>query len=202
MDENIRWVNLSRQEIARLIQAEGIPVGSKTVKFLLKKHKFVKRKIQRKRSTGKFANRDKQFKKIKSKIDTYTKKNIPVISIDTKKKENIGNLHRNGSVYCTGTIETYDHDFKHLSEGKLVPHGIYDITNNKGHITLGVSSETADFICDCIEGWWIKHGVEDWPNAKEILILCDAGGANSYRHHVFKNSVQALANKLNMIINI
>ena len=87
----------------------------------------------------------------------FIKSTNPLISIDTKKKEDLGNLHRKGSVYCTQSIESYDHDYSYLSHGKFVPHGIYDIKKNKAHITIGVSNETAEFVCDSIKNWWVKR---------------------------------------------
>jgi hypothetical protein len=107
----------------------------------------------------------------------------PVISIDTKKKEKIGNLYRDGEVYCTQSIESYDHDYGYLAEGILVPHGIYDMKRNEALINIGIQNETARFICDSIKKWWNKAGKKHYINATEILVFCDAGGANSYRHN-------------------
>ena len=127
----------------------------------------------------------------------------PIISIDTKKKEQVGgNLHRDGSVYCTEAIEVSDHDYSHLADLKIAPHGIYDIKQNKAYINIGVSSETAEFVCDSLKNWWINHGKNDYQRANEILMFCDAGGANSYRHHVFKVELQRLANEINMPLKV
>ena len=97
-----------------------------------------------------------------------------------------GNLHRNGSVYCTQAIEVSDHDYPYLADVKIAPHGIYDMKKNKAYINLGVSFETAEFVCDALKNWWQNHGKSEYPKAKEILIFCDSGGANSYRHNIFK----------------
>jgi hypothetical protein len=127
----------------------------------------------------------------------------PVISIDTKKKEQVGgNLHRNGSVYCTQAIEVSDHDYAHLATLKIAPHGIYDIKQNTAHVSIGTGSETAEFICDSLKNWWLTKGKEAYPKADEILVLCDSGGANSYRHNIFKVEVQALANEINIPLKI
>lgn len=116
----------------------------------------------------------------------------PVISIDCKKKERLGNLYRDGKVYANGFIEVFDHDYSHLSEGSVVPHGIYDLALNKGYISIGTNHETAEFIIDNLIWWWENFGIHDYPNAKNILILCDAGGANSYRHYAFKKQLLKL----------
>lgn len=199
MNEKIRWVKLSRFEITEKMKLSGINVSRRIIKNLLKKHHFVKRKMQRRRSTGKSVHREAQFHNILVEKTKFMESGNPIISIDTKKKEQIGgSLHRAGSVYCTQAIEAADHDWAHLAEAKIVPHGIYDIKRNKAHINIGTGSETAEFVCDSIKEWWDKVGKEDYPNADEVLIFCDSGGANSYRHHIFKAELQKLSNEVNL----
>lgn len=203
MNDKIRWVKLSRSEIAEKMTSFDIIISRKIVKKLLKKHDFVKRKMQRKRSTGKSADREQQFKNIIFEKEKFMDSDNPIISIDTKKKEQIGgNLHREGSVYCTQAIEVSDHDYAHLADLKIAPHGIYDVKKNKAHINIGLSSETAEFICDSLKHWWLTIGKNDYPKATQILMFCDSGGANSYRHHIFKSEVQGLVNEINIPVKI
>jgi hypothetical protein len=203
MNEKIRWVRLTRAEIREGMLFLGVDVSRKIIKKLLKQHNFVKRKMQRKRSIGKSIDREEQFKNIISEKERFMNSNNPIISMDTKKKEQIGgNLHRDGRVYCTKAIECSDHDYPYLADLKIAPHGIYDIKKNTAHINIGLSSETAEFICDSLKRWWITQGKENYPEATEILILCDAGGANSYRHHIFKMELQTLANEINLALKI
>jgi len=117
----------------------------------------------------------------------------PVISIDCKKKERLGNLYRAGKCHSTDKINVYDHDYQYLSTGSVIPHGIYDLLANKGYISIGNSHETAEFIKDNLLWWWDNFGIHQYPDAKSILILCDAGGGNSYRHHAFKKHMLDLA---------
>ncbi len=203
MNKDIRWLKLTRAEISEKMRAYRVKISRNIVRKLMKKHKFVKRKLQRKRSTGTSVFREQQFKNILSVKEKFMKSANPIISVDTKKKEPIGgNLHRNGSVYCTQAVEVSDHDYEHLSACKIAPHGIYDVKQNKAHITIGTSAETAEFICDSLEKWWLTKGKKSYPKAKEILMFCDAGGANSYRHHIFKAEVQLLVNKIKMPLKI
>jgi hypothetical protein len=203
MNTNIRWVKLTRAEISEEMRKLGVSVSRNIVRKLMKKHKFVKRKMQRKKSIGKSADREQQFKNIVSEKEKFMNSDNPIISIDTKKKEQVGgNLHRDGSVYCTQAIEVSDHDYSHLADLKIAPHGIYDIKQNKAYINIGVSSETAEFICDSLKNWWLNHGKNDYHKANEILIFCDAGGANSYRHHIFKFELQQLVNEINIPLKI
>lgn len=116
----------------------------------------------------------------------------PVLSIDCKKKEQLGNLYREGKCNCTKVIKVYDHDYEHLSEGKVIPHGIYNLQANKGYLTIGSSSETAGFVIDNLF-WWCKYGINQYPDAKNILLLCDVGGVTSFPHHVFKKELMHFA---------
>jgi hypothetical protein len=120
----------------------------------------------------------------------------PIISIDCKKKERLGNLYREGKCYTQESIKVFDHDYEHLSEGKVIPHGIYDLQANKGYVSIGNSAETADFVVDNLRWWWTEYGIHLYPDAENILILCDSGGANSYRHHIFKHRLIQLAAEL------
>jgi hypothetical protein len=202
MNEKIKWVKLTRHEISVTMKKMGISVSRNIVRKLLKKHGFVKRKMQRKTSTGEFQDRDKQFRNIKKLKNAFIKSVNPIISIDTKKKEKLGNLHRAGEVYCTQALETYDHDYAHLATGMLVPHGIYDMKRNEAFINIGVKNETADFVCDSIKKWWNTTGIKHDDKATKILIYCDSGGANSDRHHVFKLALQNLSNAIRLSIRM
>ncbi|WP_295885579.1 hypothetical protein [uncultured Thiohalocapsa sp.] len=105
----------------------------------------------------------------------------PVLCVDTKKKELLGYLHRPGQCCGTGVQLVYDHDFRHLAEGQLVPHGVYDDFNHRGFITLGTSRETSAFVCDAIAPAWTETFRHDDPQATEIVLTFDAGGANAAR---------------------
>jgi len=202
MDEKVKWIKLTRYQISVQMEKLGVYVSRNIVKKLLKKHNFVKRKIQKKMATGLFKDREQQFNNIKKIKQTFMKTSNPIISIDTKKKERLGNLYRAGEVYCTKAIESYDHDYSHLSTGLIVPHGVYDLKRNEALINIGINHETADSVCDSILIWWNKIGKIYYFQANEILVLCDSGGANSYRHDIFKIKLQNLTNKIGKSIRI
>ncbi len=125
-------------------------------------------------------------------------KDNPIISIDTKKKEILGQLTRNKAVLSQAEkgVEVYDHDYPYLGTGKVIPHGIYDVKINEGYLSLGKSHETAEFVVDNLEWWWETFGKYLYLKATRILILCDSGGANGHRHHLFKKCLQSLAKKI------
>ena len=125
-----------------------------------------------------------------------------MVSVDTKKKELIGNLYRKGKIYTTETIEVLDHDFPTLAEGVAVPHAIYDIARNEAYVSIGTSRDTSEFACDSIRYWWHSFGKIHYPKASSILMLMDGGGSNSSRHYLFKHDLQAVADEIGIEIRI
>jgi hypothetical protein len=132
----------------------------------------------------------------------YESEGNPVISVDTKKKELIGNLSRNGKIYTTETIEVFDHDFPSLAEGVAIPHTIYDTQQNQAYVTIGTSRDTSEFACDSIRHCWNTYGKLLYMTATSILMLMDGGGSNSSRHYIFKQDLQALADELGIDIRV
>lgn len=125
-----------------------------------------------------------------------------MVSVDTKKKELIGNLFREGKIYTTETVEVFDHDFPTLAEGVAIPHAIYDIARNEAYVTIGTSRDTSEFACDSIRHWWNTFGKLHYPEATSILMLMDGGGSNSSRHYLFKQDIQAVADEIGIEIRI
>lgn len=202
VNEKVKWTGLSRSAIAGALKKKKFPVSRNIVRKLLKKHGYVKRTAKKSKSTGTFKERDQQFKKIALLRKKYTKAGNPVISVDTKKKEKLGELHRKGAVYCLEAEAVYDHDYAHLSKGLVIPHGIYDLNYNDAMINIGTSAETSEFAGDSIELWWNTVVKNRYCDATSLLLLVDSGGSNSYRHHVFKEAMHSLANRIGIEIRV
>jgi hypothetical protein len=202
MREGVLWTNLSRREISRRLAEMGTPASRHTVRKLLKKHGLGQRKARKKKSLGTHPDRNAQFQNIAKYKAAYLAKGWPVISIDSKKKELIGNFAREGQTHTQTTVETLDHDFPSAGEGKLIPHGIYDLARNEGYINLNTSCDTSEFCCDSIAHWWKQHGSKHYPNALYLLILCDGGGSNASNRHVFKEALQKLSDQLGLEIRV
>jgi Rhodopirellula transposase DDE domain len=201
-DEKVYWICLKPWQIAVIFNEKyNIEISHGLVKRLINQLGYCYRKQSKQLATGKYANRDEQFRIICQLILVMSMKS-PVLSIDCKKKEKMGNFYREGKCYSTAPVKVFDHDYEHLSEGKIVPHGIYDLQSNEGYISIGDSSETADFVIDNLLWWWQEYGIHKYPDAKNILLLCDAGGANSYRHHIFKHRLLKLADETGLSIII
>lgn len=195
---NDYWVTLKPKEIAQLFnESYKQQVSNSSVKRLLKELGYGYRKPSKQIAIGTYERRNEQFNII-CQLVLLTSLKSPVISIDCKKKEKLGNFYRDGRCYTQVPIKVYDHDYEYLAEGKIVPHGIYDLQANKGYISIGNSAETADFIIDNLRWWWTEYGIHLYPDAQNILLLCDAGGANSYRHHIFKERMLFIAEELGM----
>lgn len=202
MRAGVLWTNLSRPEMSRRLRDMGTHCSRHTVRKLLKKHGLGQRKAQKKKSLGSHCDRNAQFENIAKIKADYLSKGHPVISIDSKKKELIGNFSRDGTTFTQKAIETLDHDFPSAGEGKLIPHGIYDIARNEGHLNLNTSHDTSEFCCDSIAHWWRLFGCQHYPKALTLLILCDGGGSNASRSHLFKEALIKLAHQLGLEIRV
>lgn len=139
--------------------------------------------------------RNQQFDFIQAERERHQLLGSAILSVDTKKKEFLGGLYRDGKLYSYegAPLKRFDHDFPYLADGKVVPHGIYDLQANSGFITLGTSSETAEFIGASLKLWWNYRGRFDYPEAETIFLLFDSGGANACRSHQFKLEMLKLA---------
>lgn len=146
--------------------------------------------------------RNEQFENISRLVTEYQGSENPIISMDTKKKEQLGNFYREGRLYTLEELLVFDHDFKSYAEGTIIPHSLYDVKRNTGYIQIGTSHDTSEFACDSFRHWWYTHGRRNYPNATSILLLCDGGGSNSSKHYLFKSDLQELADEIGVEIRI
>jgi hypothetical protein len=203
MRTDVRWTNLSRRQIAGRVTELGTPVSRHVVSQLLRKHRYRRRKALKKRTMGpRHPDRNAQFENIARLKAEYLGAGLPVISIDTKKEELIGEFYRDGAVETQATIEVNDHDFASMGSGTVIPHGIYDVARNRGSVHLNTSHDTSELACDSIAAWWEADGRPAYPGAGKLLVLCDGGGSNSASRYVFKEELQKLADRLGLEIRV
>jgi hypothetical protein len=202
MRTEVKWTNLSRRQIAGRMAELCTPVSRDVVSQLLRKHGYRKRKALKKKTMGHHGDRNAQFEKIACLRKKYLKAGLPVISIDTKKKELLGEFYRDGRIDTQETIAVNDHDFGSAGLGVVIPHGVYDVGRNQGFLHLNTSHDTSELACDSIAAWWEKYGRMDYPQANKLLMLCDGGGSNSATRYVFKEELQKLANRLGIEIRV
>jgi hypothetical protein len=199
----VRWTNLSRRQIAGRITELGTPVSRYVVSQLLREHRYRRRKALKKRTMGpRHPDRNAQFENIARLKREYREAGLPIVSIDTKKKELIGDFYREGAIETQGTIEVNDHDFGSMASGTVIPHGIYDVGRNEGFVHLNTSHDTSELACDSLAAWWEAHGRSAYPGAAKLLVLCDGGGSNSASRYVFKEQLQGLADRLGVEIRV
>ena len=122
--------------------------------------------------------------------------------MDSKAKEHLGLLFRAGRIYTQRPVSAFDHDFPSLATGVIIPHGIFDIARNRGHINIGLSHDTSEFACDSFRWYWNRIGKQCYPDATSILLLCDSGGSNSASHYIFKQDLQDLVNDIGISIRM
>lgn len=204
MDEKTLWTNLREWEIVEALQKDyRVKVSRNIVRQLLKKHGYRLRKAQkRKPMKENVPDRNAQFDNILQLKSEYEKAGNPVVSMDTKKKENLGNFYRDGRLHTLEELQVFDHDFPSFAEGVVIPHSFYDLHLNVGYVQIGTSRDTSEFACDSFRCWWYNYGCLTYPNADSILVLCDGGGSNSSRHYLFKQDLQILADEIGIEIRI
>jgi hypothetical protein len=200
MDSDVLWTNLTLKQIQEKLKSHLISVSCPVIKKLLKSCHFVKRKMCKCKTLKEVENRDEQFEYIAKIKNQFLNRNLPVLSIDTKKKEMLGNFFRAGKAFCKKALRVFDHDFKSFSDGVAVPHGIYDLAKNICYLSIGTNKDTAEFVKDNFVYHWNNSIKNDYPEAKEILILCDGGGSNSSSHYVVKEQFKQLAEILQVQI--
>jgi hypothetical protein len=161
---------------------------------------FVKRKMRKCKTLKEVENRNEQFEHIAELKSQFMENHLPVLSIDTKKKDMIGHFSRSGEVFCRQAQEVNDHDFNSFADGVAVPHGIYDVDKNTCYLSIGTNHDTAEFVTDNIDYHWNTFIKQHYPAAKKMLILCDGGGSNSSSHYIVKERFKQLAIKLQMEI--
>ncbi len=203
-DGTVRWTDLKPMQLAQELLARGYAISRNTAARLLDRAGYRRRSLRKELITGQVdpQERDAQFRYINALRRLARRRGIPVLSVDTKKKELLGTLYRRGQCYGTGVQYVYDHDFRHLASGQLVPHGVYDYFANVGFLTLGTSRETSAFVCDAIALAWEEDRRAHYPDAEEILLLFDAGGANAARSWRFKEDAVALSKRLGLRLRI
>ena len=180
----LKWTRKATRKVAAALQQEGIMVSDKSVARLLKKMGYSLRANRKKLalsgngSKRERRQRDLQFRHICSSRECFARQGEPIISVDTKKKELIGNFKNPGRVWRDCDRLVADHDFPSYAKAKISPYGIYDPIANKGMVCVGISHDTPAFAAHSIAKWWERHGIQQYPQAKRILILADNGGSN------------------------
>ena len=184
-----KWVRSSIRKLSRELKNQGHQVGHGAVARLLRKMGYSLQVNKKKQAGAQHPDRDEQFRYIAALKAQYLRDGFPVISIDTKKKERIGNYRREGKTWRRKPIET-DSYFAGYAKCVAVPFGIYDVAQNIGYVTVGVSHNTAEFAVNCLVKWWELYGRSAYAHADRVLVLADGGGGNGYNLRTWKKDLQ------------
>jgi hypothetical protein len=204
-ESSLRWTCKSTPVLAaELFAQHGIRISDKTVAKLLRQHDYSLQAPNKAAEGKQHPDRDAQFSHINKTAEMCLDHGVPVISVDTKKKELVGNFKNGGREWQpSGEPELVDvHDFPQDAIGKAIPYGVYDIGANDGFVSVGVDHDTPVFAVTTIKAWWKQVGSVRYPKAREIFITADAGGSNAYRARVWKHELQRLADELGITVRV
>jgi transposase len=201
----LSYTTESLRKIERELKNQGIDVGYVTIGEIVESMGYSKQSNQKMLQVGEpHPDRNAQFEHINKTAAEYLSIGNPVISVDTKKKENIGNFKNNGQEYRQNKDprKVLDHDFPIEELGKISPYDVYNLNNNTGFVNVGTSHETSEFAVESISRWWDTVGKHTFPNSKKIYITCDSGGSNGYRVRMWKYQLQQFANRTGLEIEV
>jgi len=203
-ESHLKWTCKSTRNLAKALNQKGYKISHTTVASLLHDLNYSLQANKKTLEGSSHNDRDAQFQYINTSITIMQNMDQPTISVDTKKKENIGNYKNNGKEFCKkkDPIKVNGHDFPDIRLGKVVPYGVYDIGKNKGWVSVGISSDTAEFAVNSIRAWWYKMGIFTYSKSKELLITADCGGSNGYRVHLWKYELQCFSNETGLKIHV
>jgi hypothetical protein len=182
-------VRSSVRNISKSLKEQSYQIGHAAVARLLHKLGYSLQVNKKKQAGAQHPDRDTQFRYITALKERFIAEALPVISIDTKKKELIGNYRREGKIWRREPIEVDTH-FAGYAQCVAVPFGIYDLARNAGYVTVGISGNTSEFAVNCLESWWRCYGRTAYPQATRLLILADGGGGNGYNLRTWKKDLQ------------
>ena len=184
-----KWVRRSLRHLSRDLLKQGHQACPNTVGRLLRKQDFSLKSNRKGQSGQSHPDRDRQFRHIQRRQKQFTAAGLPVVSVDAKKKELVGNFKNTGVAWCRKPESVNTYDFIRDAQCRATPYALYDPGRNRGMVAIGTSADTAQFAADSIERWWRQEGRLAYPHAGELLVLADGGGSNGHRSRLFKLSL-------------
>ncbi len=200
----LRWTSKSVSKLRKALTRQGHTIGETAIRGMLHAMGFSLKATKKSIEGASHADRDAQFQHINRTGNAFEAKGQPVISVDCKKKELIGNFKNGGREWQAKGQETTVnvYDYLSIADGKAIPYGIYDLVHNSGFVNVGIDHETAEFAVESIRRWWKSVGSKLYPSSRELLIVADGGGSNGARSRLWKQQVQHLANETGLAITV
>lgn len=201
---SLRWTCKSTRRLAKELREQGFEASATTVRRLLQRMGYSLQANRKTREGKQHPDRDGQFRHIHRRILAQKRRREPSISVDTKKKEVLGNLKNSGQSYRPkrSPIEVDVHDFPDPELGKAVPYGVYDIHQNEAGVSVGISHDTAEFAVEAIRRWWSRLGRNRYKRARRLLVTADSGGSNSSRSRLWKRELQRFSDETGLIVEV
>lgn len=200
----LRWTCKSTRVLSAELESRGFTVSQHKVGGMLGELGYSLQATRKTLEGESHPDRDAQFQHINAKVEAFAARGQPVISVDTKKKELVGEFNNRGSEWqpAGAPVLTNTYDFPTMAIGKAIPYAVYDVAANNAWVSVGVDHDTPTFAVNTIRAWWKKMGNEAYPDATELLVTADSGGSNSYRSRVWKLELQRLATETGLTINV
>jgi transposase len=200
----LRWTCKSTRKLAQELGRQGYEIGDRKVAHLLHELGYSLQSNRKTKEGTSHPDRNAQFEYINAKAAHFQKEGLPVISVDTKKKELIGDFRNAGKEWRPEDQpeEVQVHDFEYKELGKGIPYGVYDVNANQGWVSVGTDHDTAEFAVATIETWWKKMGKRLYPDANELLITADSGGSNASRNKLWKVKLQEFSNRSGLKVTV
>lgn len=185
----LKWTRKSTYAVSDQLKSRGYPACPNTAGRLLKETEYSLKSNRKTIAQTRHPDRNRQFEIIAQTKERFVKWCQPIISVDTKKRELVGNFKNPGRTWRVEPEMVYDHDFRSLAIGIAIPYGIYEPITNRATVVVGVTHDTGQFAVESIVSWMNNSGFEDYPQMEKLLILCDAGGSNSYKNRAWKHAI-------------
>lgn len=198
----LRWTHKATRNIAVAMRRRGVDISHVTVGRLLREMKYSLRTNRKRLAKTNDPDRDRQFRLLGRRRNRFQREGWPIISIDCKKKELIGNFKNRGKTWRRDARDVWDHDFPSWADGRAIPFGVYDIARNHGLMVVGISRETSAFVVNAIRRWWLTVGRHQYCGATRLGIECDCGGGNGPRLWAWKVGLQHLADEFGLTITV
>jgi hypothetical protein len=198
----LKWTRKTSRKISREMKRRGYRVGPDTVRRLLRERRYVLRANRKRLNKKQDPERDRQMRALVRRRRAFQKAGFPVISVDAKQRELVGNFKNPGRTYRQTTLEVLESDYPGDAAGVAIPYGIYDVARNEGFVVVGTSHQTPEFAVAAIRRWWVQSGQQPYGDKKRLLIEADCGGANGNRCWLWKFGLQQLADEFGLTITV
>jgi len=198
----LKWTRKTSRKLSQQLKRRGYKVGPDTVRRLLDQQGYVLRANRKRLNKKRDPDRDRQMRYLARKRRAFQKADFPVVSVDTKQRELIGNFKNPGRTWRQTCMDVLENDYPSQAEGVSIPYGIYDVARNEGFVVVGTSHQTPEFAVAAIRKWWLKVGRRVYRDRKHLLIEADCGGANGNRCWRWKFGLQQLADESGLTITV